>query len=264
MDARAKADPVSSVAMRTLVAISYSPWSEKARWALDHRGIDYRFENYTPMLGEPGLRLRARKLRGKVSVPVLFDDAKVIFESIAIARHGEALAGGRVLFPEGRDAEIAAWSDKSEVALFAGRAVLLKVMARDEKSQLESMPKFIPRALRQAMVPVAGLGVRFVARKYSSPEADVRNEAKLDETLRDLRSALKHRKTLLSSGFSYADIAMATVLQGVLPVAQEYLPLGPATRELWTHAVLAARYPDLLAWRDELYAANRNKKNDEK
>jgi glutathione S-transferase len=246
--------------MRTLVCLSYSPWSEKARWALDHRGIDYRTEEYTPMLGEPALRLRTGKLRGRISVPVLFDDGKTILDSIEIARHGDALAGGAVLFPTGKDAEIEEWNARSEGAMSAGRALLLKVMARDERSQLESLPRFIPGPLRAAMRPVAAFGIRYVARKYASAESDERNEATLVSALDALRTVLKKRKTILSSGFSYADIAMALVLQGVRPVADEWMRLGPATRELWTHTVLAARYPDLLEWRDDLYAKTRNKK----
>src|SRR5881394_1648957 len=119
--------------MRTLISLSYSPWSEKARWALDHRGVEYRTEEYTPMLGEPALRVRTRKLRGTISVPVLLGEGKAIFDSLAIARRADELGGGAVLFPEGRGAEIDDWNAKSEAAMSAGRALLLKVLARDEK-----------------------------------------------------------------------------------------------------------------------------------
>ena len=76
------------------------------------------------------------------------------------------------------------------------------------------------------------------------------------EGLDALRSALAKSSSLLGA-FSYADIAMATLLQGVSPVAGEYLPLGPATRAAWTRANLAADYADLLRWRDELYRTHR-------
>ena len=54
-----------------LVSLSYSPWSEKARWALDHHGIEYRNIAYTPMLGVPRLRMRLRAMRAKITVPIL-------------------------------------------------------------------------------------------------------------------------------------------------------------------------------------------------
>ena len=42
------------------------------------------------------------------------------------------------------------------------------------------------------------------------------------------------------------------------PVDGRYIFLGPATREVWTHGRLATDYPDLLAWRDRLYARHRS------
>ena len=49
----------------------------------------------------------------------------------------------------------------------------------------------------------------------------------------------------------------ATMLQGVQPVADEYIRLGPATRSVWTQPALAAEFPELLAWRDALYRQHR-------
>jgi mercuric reductase len=56
--------------------------------------------------------------------------------------------------------------------------------------------------------------------------------------------------TCSATAFSFADITMAASLQFILPVAERFISLGPATREAWTHHGLAAEYPDLLAWRD--------------
>jgi glutathione S-transferase len=47
------------------------------------------------------------------------------------------------------------------------------------------------------------------------------------------------------------------VLQAVVPVAHEFIRLGPASREAWTNPRLAADYADLVAWRDRLYARHR-------
>ena len=33
-----------------LVFLSISPWSERARWALDHHGIDYELVAHVPLL----------------------------------------------------------------------------------------------------------------------------------------------------------------------------------------------------------------------
>jgi glutathione S-transferase len=40
-------------------------------------------------------------------------------------------------------------------------------------------------------------------------------------------------------------------------VADRYRELGPATRVVWTRQDLAARYADLVSWRDQLYERHR-------
>jgi glutathione S-transferase len=72
-----------------------------------------------------------------------------------------------------------------------------------------------------------------------------------------LRAGLKGRDNLLD-GFSYADVAMAVVLQMVSPVDSGYIRLGPERRRAWTEPVLAKDYADLVEWRDRLYAARRS------
>jgi len=50
--------------MTELVGIPFSPWSEKARWALDVRRVPYRKVTYAPLLGEVvGHRERASAVR---------------------------------------------------------------------------------------------------------------------------------------------------------------------------------------------------------
>jgi glutathione S-transferase len=49
---------------------------------------------------------------------------------------------------------------------------------------------------------------------------------------------------------------MAATLQFVSP--PEQLALGPATRVACHHPQLAARFAELLAWRDALYARHRH------
>ncbi len=75
-------------ALPTLVTIPYSHFCEKARWALKHHGVAFREE------GHPPLVCRARLLTRGVwhSVPVLFDDDRVIPDSTAILRHLDARA----------------------------------------------------------------------------------------------------------------------------------------------------------------------------
>jgi len=43
----------------------------------------------------------------------------------------------------------------------------------------------------------------------------------------------------------------------VRPVKDSFIALGPGTREVWTQPELAARFADLLDWRDAIYEKHR-------
>jgi glutathione S-transferase len=53
--------------------------------------------------------------------------------------------------------------------------------------------------------------------------------------------------------FTYADVTMAATLQLIAPVADRYVPLGPATRTASHAPAIAGRFGDLVRWRDALY-----------
>ena len=78
----------------TLYGLAYSPWTERARWALDHVGFDYHFQSYIPGISEPRLRMRLRRFRGPVTVPVLFG-LQVYEDSSAIAELAREFYAGR-------------------------------------------------------------------------------------------------------------------------------------------------------------------------
>ena len=240
-----------------LVALSYSPWSEKARWALDHHRITYGYAEYVPMLGELPLRIRAGKMSGKITVPILFDGDGVYDDSLAIARHAEQVGTRSRLFPEGAEDAITTWNAFSERALGAGRCVVIERLSHDREAQRESVPKFVPSALRGASVSMAATAIRFLAKKHDTASIEMAAaEAAIDRELAKLRDALGGRETLLAS-FSYADIASAVVLQMVAPVDAAYIPLSPAVRRCWSMPGLARKNADLVEWRDALYAKYR-------
>src|SRR5688572_7159844 len=106
--------------MTELLGLSFSPWSEKARWALDVRRVRYRFRHYQPLIGELELRVRTRRLRGVVTVPLLIDDGgRVYDDSAAIARFADTQGEGPALFPAEHEAAIARFIELSERGLAA-------------------------------------------------------------------------------------------------------------------------------------------------
>ncbi|MEP7125602.1 MAG: glutathione S-transferase N-terminal domain-containing protein [Byssovorax sp.] len=243
--------------MATLIALHYSPWTEKARWALDHHRVPYRLEHYVPMLGEPLLRLRTGRFTGPATVPVLLDGDGAIFDSFSIARHAERNGSGAPLFPAAHLAEITRWNDRADQAMAQGRAIVVARIAASRGAQAEALPGFIPEAIRPALTGMAQLVTRYLAFKYSASRDLEGAEARVAGYLDELRAALDGRAYLLDGELTYADIAAALALQGVRPVRDAFIRLGPATRTCWTMPALAGRYADLLEWRDQLYEKHR-------
>ncbi len=249
-----------------LLHIPYSPWSEKASWALSASGIAYRARVYQPLLGEPELRLRLRRWRGPVSVPVLFGAPEgPLADSFAIARFA-ARSGSRDpdLVPTTAEAAIERFNDLSERGLRAGRARALTRVLASPAALREMIPRTLRRPLGPLGLKIAALGVERTLRKYGADRGDD-HLADLRAVLDALRDALAAappppdgapRLLLPEHGFTYADIAMSQVLGFVSP-PDRGLRIGRATRHTFVDPDLADASRDLLAWRDALYARYR-------
>lgn len=238
--------------MRTLYGIQQSPWTERARWALDHHALPYRYHEHVPLVGELLLRRKARAA-GRASVPLLVDRGETFRSSTEIARYADRVGRGSPLFPRGAD--VARWDDLAEGMAKVGRALLLRNMRASDEARRESLPGFVPRPLRGVLAPSADLALSFLAKKHDvSADPDGEVERTLRPALAAIRAELGGRPYLLE-GFSWADVAVATALQCVRPHARA--PFGPATRAAWTHEALAREFDDLLMWRDAVYARHR-------
>jgi glutathione S-transferase len=140
----------------------------------------------------------------------------------------------------------------------AGRVLTIARLLASDAALQETLPPALPRLARRLLLPVARRVTHWFARKYELDlEAKAAAQSVLCEALDALRTALVRSEYVLGR-FSYADIIAASLLQGLVPVADRYVRLGPATREVWTNAQLAAAYPDLVAWRDRLYERHRH------
>lgn len=237
-----------------LLQLPYSPWSERARWALDARNIDYKQRRYQPLIGELELRRLLKRWRGPVSVPVLLTDDGAIGDSVEIARWADAHGSGPTLFPS--DA-VLPWAAKSQEGLAAGRAVsLTRVLAMPDA--LDELSPPWARKLGGVGRAVTKAGVARTRRKYGgSAQTDAQHQAALEAVLDELRAALGGRATILDT-FSFADIAMAQVLCFVAAPDRRYVKLGKANAAAFGDPELARRYADLVQWRDALYARFRD------
>ena len=240
----------------TLWGLSVSPWTEKARWALDHHEVAYRYREHTPMLGEPALRWRTRgRASGtRPTVPLLIDKRERILESRAIAEYAERQGHGQTLFPSEHREAIASWQQAADEAMQAGRVLVTQALLGSPEAQIEMLPPQIPRALRRPFKPLAAAGARFFARKYDAG-AD-----RLAESLRAVsqfaervRAQLDGREHLVGETLTWADISAAMLINGFSGGVPGRLTKLPANAQTWTRPELVEQFADLVAWRDRLY-----------
>ncbi len=241
-----------------LYGIRYSPWTEKARWALDHHRIPYRYHEHLMMFGMPELRWRFGLLRKDLTVPALLTKDEKIIDSFHIAQHADRTGSAEKLFPTECLHGIFQLNELCESALDTARALVLHHMPRDPESQKEALG-FLPKPLRKILRPMAYVGMAYIRREF---EVGPDSEKILLERYRSLLDNIrtKYRSAggdYLFGSFSYGDILCAIALQGVSPVEGPWIPLGPATRRIWSNPELASEYADLIERRDHLYAKHR-------
>ena len=242
----------------TLVELSYSPWSERARWALDHHRIPYRKLEHVPFIGELRLRRIVGRRRERATVPVLVDGDTVITESWDIAKYADSRGTGAPLIPASVEPEIRQWTDVADQAMVDARALVVAALTASDAALDETLPFPTPSWVVPALRPFTRFGMRWFARKYRLPaNVTAEHEDRLRPALERLRRAVQ-RTAYVTGAFSYADIAMATLLQGISPVGNGFIRLGPATRRAWTRPALEREYADLIRWRDRLYAQHRS------
>ncbi|MFO0726703.1 MAG: glutathione S-transferase family protein [Myxococcota bacterium] len=243
---------------RRLIALYVSPWSERAKWALDHHRLEYQLIHHVPFLGEPRLR-RLSQNKTRPTVPILVDGDRVLTESWDIARYADEIGAGSTLIPPELEAAIRAYQTTADAAMGTLRATVVAATLADDEALDASLPIRPPGPLAALIRPSTRWITRWFARKYALDLGA--REAQLAvgrATLDGLRAALGPKPEYLLGGrFSYADILMAVLLQGILPVDDRFWRLPVATRRVWTRPELVPEYGDLFRWRDALYERHR-------
>ncbi len=248
---------------RTLYGLPYSPWTQRALFALDHHAIAYRFVEHVPMLGE--LRLRRLTRHRRPTVPVLVSGTDAIMGSSDIARLADREGSGSKLFPAGTESTIASWEARGDQILSVARTRVMDNLRRSPKALAEALPPFVPGPLRPMLRIFAKQAIDYLAKKHEvtgDPETRLRKEVfpvfdALDEAL---ASAVgRESRTTILDELTFADVVMASAVSGFFPTQREpgTTKMGDATLACWTCDELVTKYPRVYAWRDRVYEAHR-------
>jgi len=249
---------VKAEAERRLVSLNVSPWSERAKWALDHHGLAYETTEHVPFLGERRLRKLVGKRGARATVPALIVGREVLGDSWDIALYADREGKGTALVPPHLAEPIRAWNVLADETMAAGRGLVVAALLASPEALEEAVPWKVPISTRWLFRPIVRYATTWFAGKYELRFGEAAaHRTHLRSTLETLRRALAKDPPYLFGTFSYADIVMASCLQGICPVADRFVRLGPATRRVWTREDIAADFGDLVRWRDDLYERHR-------
>lgn len=201
------------VVMLVLHQFEFSHFNEKARWALDYKGVAHERKSYLPGPHMPAIR----KLSGQQQTPVLTIDGEVVAGSANIIDALEERYPEKPLYPvdsELRQQALALQSRFDEQvgpaarsALFSGLiqtpGYLVKMFARRA-----STPK---RLLYRASLPLAK---RMIAKGNSVVDKQdiARAFARFEEALEEVADMSRGTGFLVGESFSVADLTAAALL----------------------------------------------------
>jgi glutathione S-transferase len=219
--------------MLRLITIPISHYCEKARWALERAGIEYREERHVQGVHQ----IVARRAGGRKTVPVLVTPGGVLADSADILAWVDERtpAGGR-LFPDdaGERGDVEALCQRLDDVLGpSGRRLMYVHMLREREQMLgfnnAGVPAWEDRFLRAGWPLV----VRFAARELDiTPGVEVEDEATVWREFDFVGDLLADgRPHLCGDRFSAADLTFAC-LSAPMIVPPEYTVALPQPDEL--------------------------------
>ncbi len=218
---------------------SFSNYNEKARWALDHKGIEHRRRSVMP--GSPrGLWMS----RGERTLPVLDLDGRRIVDSTAIIAALEERRPDPALYPADPEERRRALDLEDYFDEQTGHD-MRRVGFWEARQNLGYALEFMTTDQPRAKGAVGRLGLRvgfpfvwrYMSARYAfNEQAVVRSRETLVEGLDRIESERAGRDYLVGDSFTVADLTAAALLyplvwppqfQYRLPEAPEWEFLGP-------------------------------------
>ncbi len=190
--------------------------------------------------------MRLRCWSESLTVPLMMTEQETLFSSWDIGVFAEQHGTGNPL--QMADPRVQHWNRLSDRILELGR-IRISLSIRHEPNALKAA---LPSGLR--WIPggrmIARQGVNYMLKTYP---VDVAEDQLIEQTatlLAEVRAGLAGKPYLLEQP-SYADLAVASCLQMVRPVAAGIIPLNSDLHSVWAESTLSASFDDLCHWRDE-------------
>ncbi|MBA2661889.1 MAG: glutathione S-transferase family protein [Bradymonadaceae bacterium] len=202
------------MAENILVTISFSHFCEKARWALDHHGVDYREDDHAPIFHMLGTYPRG----GGRTVPVLVTAAGVFSDSTDILKHLDAVAtdASKRLFPadESQRLEVEELEELFDKTLGPATRRLLYSRLLGEGAFMKRMLKLNGPAWQRALVgPSFPLIRSAIRRAYRiNDQSAQRSRERIEEVFALVEERIADgRRYLVGDSLSAADITFASL-----------------------------------------------------
>ncbi|NET60925.1 MAG: glutathione S-transferase family protein [Symploca sp. SIO2E6] len=240
--------------MLELYQFELSQYSEKVRFILDYKGLEYRKIEVTPGVGQ----IEIFKMSGQSKVPVLKDGDTVISDSTAIAMYLERKYPDKPLLPQGNRERglclmMEEWADESIGV--KSRKALYGAFSQNQSFRTSFLPNETPdllknlvSALPPELLKVLGTGVGF------SPESvkDAKDDLKQD--LEALSLILLDSPYLLGNSPCLADFAVAGLSITIKLPNGPYLNVPENVKGKGIPGLVdSGLYETFFDWRDRLY-----------
>jgi glutathione S-transferase len=248
-----------AAALPVLWQFRHSHFNEKARWALDWKGVRHVRRSLLPALHVP----RVLMMTGQKSVPVLVVEGRAIHDSTRIIEELERSFPGPPLLPKNAAERQRAQTLEEFFDVQLGphlRLVMFHGMLPHTAYAAETIAvgcSPAARAAYRALFPAVRALMRFDMR-IDDRRAALGRE-KIAAALDRIEAELRPSGYLVGDGFTVADLTAAALLSPILVPPEFPYPLpGPMPEPLASYRASLARRPGF-QWALDMYARHRGR-----
>ena len=209
-----------------LLVFPHSHFCEKARWALDYKGISFE-----PVAIMPGLHLRTvKKIAPKTTVPVLVDGDEVVQGADEIIDYLDQSHPSKLLTPANKDARDACIGLEQNMDARLGeniRSILYQTLIDHPKFLCHCFTYSMPRVKQLAFYLIYPVLRRKIYQSYVISAAFVdAARREFDLAMDDIGQRLAQHEYLVSDQFTRADLSVASMLSFIVVPPEHPFPWG--------------------------------------